>query len=49
MKKIVVVGTGFSGTILAREIAEKMNREVIVIEKRPHIAGNMYILVFYSR
>ena len=42
MKKIVVVGTGFSGTILAREIAEKMNREVIVIEKRPHIAGNMY-------
>lgn len=42
MGKIVVVGTGFSGSILAREIAEKLNREVLVVEKRPHIAGNMY-------
>lgn len=38
----VVVGSGFSGTILAREIAENLNKKVLVIEKRPQIAGNMY-------
>ncbi len=42
MGKIVVVGTGFSGAVLARKIAEELNRPVIVIEKRAHIAGNMY-------
>lgn len=42
MNKIVVVGTGFSGAILARKMAEELNREVLVVEKRPHIAGNMY-------
>lgn len=42
MSKIIVVGTGFSGAILARKMAEELNREVLVIEKRPHIAGNMY-------
>ena len=42
MKNIVVVGTGFSGSILARKIAEEMNFKVKVVEKRPQIAGNMY-------
>lgn len=42
MSKIVVVGTGFSGSILARKIAEECNRKVEVIEKRPHIGGNMF-------
>ena len=42
MGKIIVVGTGFSGSILARKIAEELNREVTVVEKRSHIGGNMY-------
>ena len=42
MGKIIVVGSGFSGSILAREIAEKLNRKVLVVEKRSHIGGNMY-------
>ena len=42
MDKIVVVGTGFSGSILARKIAEELGKEVLVVEKRPHIAGKMY-------
>ena len=42
MEKIIVVGTGFSGSILARKIAEECDRRVEVIEKRPHIGGNMY-------
>lgn len=39
---VVVVGSGFSGAIFARELAEKYDKKVLVVEKRPHIAGNMY-------
>ena len=42
MGRIVVVGSGFSGGILARKIAEELDRPVTVIEKRRHIGGNMY-------
>lgn len=42
MSKNIVVGTGFSGAILARKIAEELNQEVLVLEKRSHIGGNMY-------
>lgn len=42
MEKIIVVGSGFSGSILARKIAEELKREVIILEKRSHIGGNMY-------
>ncbi len=39
---VIVVGAGFSGAVLAREIAENTPHPVTVIERRPHIAGNMY-------
>lgn len=42
MGKIIVVGTGFSGSIIARKVAEELNLPVLLVEKRPHIAGNMY-------
>ncbi len=42
MGRIIVVGTGFSGSILARKIAEECGRKVEVVEKRGHIGGNMY-------
>lgn len=42
MEKIVIVGAGFSGSILAREIAEKLNKKVLVVERRNHIGGNAY-------
>lgn len=42
MGEIIVVGTGFSGSILARKLAEECERKVTIIEKRPHIGGNMY-------
>ncbi len=38
----VVVGCGFAGSVLARELAERGNKRVLIIEKRNHIAGNMY-------
>lgn len=43
---VVIVGAGFSGSILARLIAEEKKKRVLLIEKRDHIAGNMYD--FYS-
>jgi UDP-galactopyranose mutase len=42
---IIIVGTGFSGSILARKIAEDLGCKVTVIEKRDHIGGNMYDFV----
>lgn len=38
----IVVGAGFAGSVIARELAEKSDKRVLVIEKRGHIAGNMY-------
>lgn len=38
----VVVGAGFAGAVSARELAERGHMNVLIIEKRSHIAGNMY-------
>lgn len=42
MKEIIVVGCGFSGSILGRKLAEDLNRQVVILEKRSHIGGNMF-------
>ena len=39
---VVIVGSGFAGSVVARELAEKGNKKVLIIEKRDHIGGNMY-------
>ena len=41
MKKILIIGCGLSGAVIAREFANK-NFKVDIIEKRHHIAGNCY-------
>lgn len=38
---IIIVGAGVSGIVLARLLAEK-GHKVLVIDKRPHIGGNCY-------
>lgn len=38
----IIVGSGFAGSVCARELAEKANKRVLIIEKRNHIGGNMY-------
>lgn len=40
--KYVVVGAGLAGLTMAEKIANEMNEKVLVIEKRPHIGGNVY-------
>ena len=40
--KNLVVGAGFSGAVIANLIATKLNEEVVVIDKKEHIAGNCF-------
>lgn len=37
----IIVGCGLTGSVIARHLAEK-NKKVIILEKRGHIGGNMY-------
>jgi UDP-galactopyranose mutase len=41
-KPFVIAGAGFTGAVLARELATRLDREVVVFDKRPHIAGNCH-------
>ena len=38
----VIVGAGFAGATLAERIATQRDEKVLVIDRRPHIAGNAY-------
>jgi UDP-galactopyranose mutase len=38
----LVVGAGFAGSVLAERLASQHDARVLVIDKRPHIAGNAY-------
>ena len=39
---LIVVGSGFCGSVIARLSAEELNCHVLVMERRNHLAGNMY-------
>jgi UDP-galactopyranose mutase len=38
----LIVGCGLTGVTIAERIANVLNQEVIMIDKRPHIGGNCY-------
>ena len=38
----LVIGAGFAGSVMARELAERGNKNVLLLEKKSHIGGNMY-------
>jgi UDP-galactopyranose mutase len=40
--RILIVGAGFSGAVMARELAEKLGVRVLVIDARNHVAGNCH-------
>ncbi|WP_297295256.1 UDP-galactopyranose mutase [uncultured Brachyspira sp.] len=42
MYEYLIVGAGISGSVLANLIANKLNKKVLVIDKKDHIAGNCY-------
>ena len=39
---VLVVGAGFAGAVMAERIASGSGKSVLVIDKRPHVAGNAY-------
>jgi UDP-galactopyranose mutase len=39
---ILVVGCGLSGVVIAERFANILNKKVLIVEKRSHIAGNCY-------
>lgn len=38
----LIVGTGFCGSVIARRLAEERGKRVLLVERRAHVAGNMY-------
>jgi UDP-galactopyranose mutase len=38
----LIVGAGFAGSVLAERLASQAGKHVLVIDRRPHIAGNAY-------
>jgi UDP-galactopyranose mutase len=38
----VVVGTGLAGAVMAERIANELDKDVLIVEKRNHIGGNVY-------
>jgi UDP-galactopyranose mutase len=38
----LIVGAGFAGSVLAERLARDAGKEVLIIDKRPHIGGNAY-------
>jgi len=42
MKPFLIVGAGFSGAVLAREIAVQLDHSVLVLDERPHVGGNCH-------
>lgn len=42
MKKILIVGTGFSGAVVAEQLAKTHQYEITMVDERSHIAGNCH-------
>ncbi len=38
----LIVGAGFAGCVLAERLASQLNKRILLIDKRRHIAGNAY-------
>ena len=38
----LVIGCGLTGSVIARFMAEKLNKKVVIWDRRNHIGGNMY-------
>ena len=40
---VIIIGSGFSGSVIAHQVANSFpNQSILIIERRSHIAGNMY-------
>lgn len=39
---VMVVGAGFAGAVMAERLATQLGKRVLVVDRRPHVAGNAY-------
>ncbi|HEX4694678.1 UDP-galactopyranose mutase [Sphingomonas sp.] len=39
---VMVVGAGFAGAVMAERLASQSGKKVLVVDRRPHIAGNAF-------
>src|SRR5688572_12250518 len=39
---VLVVGAGFAGSVIAEQLASQLGKRVLVVDRRPHVAGNAY-------
>ncbi len=42
MYDYLIVGAGFAGSVFAERIAGELNKKVLIVDKRSHIAGNAF-------
>ena len=42
MYQTIVIGCGFAGAVVARQLAETDGQKVLVLDSRPHVGGNCY-------
>ncbi len=42
MRKFLIIGAGFGGAVLARELVSRCECQVEVLDERPHLAGNCH-------
>ncbi len=42
MFDFLIVGAGYAGSVLAERLAREANKKVLIVDRRPHIAGNAY-------
>ncbi|WP_420139363.1 UDP-galactopyranose mutase [Sphingomonas sp.] len=42
---VMVVGAGFAGAVMAERLAAGSNKKVLVVDRRPHVAGNAFDLL----
>ena len=40
--RFLVVGSGFAGAVLARELADHTDHHIDIVEARDHIGGNCH-------
>jgi len=38
----LIVGAGYAGSILAERLARGSGKQVLLVDRRPHIGGNAY-------
>jgi UDP-galactopyranose mutase len=38
----LIVGAGYAGSVIAERLARGMGKKVLIVDRRPHIAGNAY-------